>query len=97
MAGSPEGIVTGGVGLRLGDELQGRWRLQGLWAIRLFQAAEAIEDMLFGRLPRLQCPGNGLFDQRLIVEQNQGKDIDHLSVTAQAFQQACLQLPEAVG
>jgi hypothetical protein len=53
--------------------------------------------MLLGGLPRFQGPGNRLFNALFIVEQYQGKDVDHLPVTAWTLEQACAQLPEAVG
>ena len=68
LAFSPEFVVTCSVSPWLCDQLQRRWWLEAFGPPGLFETTEAVQDVLLGRLPRLQGLGHGPFDLLLVME-----------------------------
>jgi len=88
-------VVARGVGLKLLAQGQGRRRRQGLGPRCIENAGKLIEDVGLGDDVAVDSITYCLLDERLVVMQQQGKDIGHPAVASFALDQRLAQAPEA--
>lgn len=91
-----QAVVTGDIGLRLMLQDQRLWCVEwrAIDGLAVDQPVEEVQHMRLCRHARFQGHLHGGKDRLLVVMQDEGKDVDHLAITARLAQHVILQLPE---